>query len=124
MCHASGDFTATGHFIVLTGMKDGKICVHDPNSKEAKNYGIYETLEGQINNLWEFTTLLILRKLHKRDKHKLIFYNKDIKILGINYEEKNCNGDIGNLFVGTLAGCEKDVSNKPEFLQQKIQQIV
>ena len=29
-----GDFTTTGHFIVLTGMKDGKICVHDPNSKK------------------------------------------------------------------------------------------
>ena len=29
-----GDFTTDGHFIVLTGMADGKIQVHDPNSKE------------------------------------------------------------------------------------------
>ena len=53
-----GDFTTTGHFIVLTGMKDGKICVHDPNSKKrSEKLWDYETLEGQINNLWSFTTL-------------------------------------------------------------------
>ena len=53
-----GDFTTTGHFIVLIGMKDGKICVHDPNSKKrSEKLWDYETLEGQINNLWSFTTL-------------------------------------------------------------------
>lgn len=53
-----GDFTTTGHFIVLTGMKDGKICVHDPNSKKrSEKLWNYETLESQINNLWSFTTL-------------------------------------------------------------------
>ena len=53
-----GDFTTTGHFIVLTGMKDGKICVLDPNSKKrSEKLWDYETLEGQINNLWSFTTL-------------------------------------------------------------------
>lgn len=53
-----GDFTTTRHFIVLTGMKDGKICVHDPNSKKrSEKLWDYETLEGQINNLWSFTTL-------------------------------------------------------------------
>ena len=53
-----GDFTTTGHFIVLAGMKDGKICVHDPNSKKrSEKLWDYETLEGQINNLWSFTTL-------------------------------------------------------------------
>ena len=53
-----GDFTTTGHFIVLIGMKDGKICVHDPNSKKrSEKLWNYETLESQINNLWSFTTL-------------------------------------------------------------------
>ena len=53
-----GDFTTTGHFIVLTGMKDGKICVHDPNSKKSsEKLWDYETLEGQINHLGSFTTL-------------------------------------------------------------------
>ena len=28
-----GDFTTTGHFIVLTGVEDGKIRVNDPNSR-------------------------------------------------------------------------------------------
>lgn len=28
-----GDFTTTGHFIVLTGMEDGKIKIHDSNSE-------------------------------------------------------------------------------------------
>ena len=35
-----GDFTTDGHFIVLPGMADGKIQVHDPNSKE-RNYNIF-----------------------------------------------------------------------------------
>ena len=29
-----GDFTETGHFIVMTGVEDGKIKVNDPNSKD------------------------------------------------------------------------------------------
>lgn len=29
-----GDFTTTGHFIVITGLKDGKFIIKDPNSKE------------------------------------------------------------------------------------------
>lgn len=28
-----GDFTTIGHFILLTGVEDGKIKVNDPNSK-------------------------------------------------------------------------------------------
>ena len=30
-----GDFTTVGHFIVLTGIKDDKIIVNDPNSRES-----------------------------------------------------------------------------------------
>lgn len=53
-----GDFTTTGHFIVLTGVEDGKICVNDPNSrKRSEKLWDYDRLEYQINNLWEFTVL-------------------------------------------------------------------
>lgn len=51
----SGDFTTTGHFIVLTGVEDGKIKVNDPNSKKrSTKLWEYEKLEGQIRNLWVF----------------------------------------------------------------------
>lgn len=51
-----GDFTLAGHFIVLTGMKDGKIKVNDPNSAiRSEKYWEYERLEPQINNLWGYT---------------------------------------------------------------------
>ncbi len=50
-----GDFTTTGHFILLVGVQDGKFIVHDPNSKErSKKHWSYETLEHQIRNLWSF----------------------------------------------------------------------
>ncbi len=51
-----GDFTTTGHFIVLTEVRDGKIKVNDPNSTQRS--GIlwdYDRLESQIKNLWAFT---------------------------------------------------------------------
>ncbi len=51
-----GDFTTTGHFIVLTGIQDGKIKVNDPNSKKRSSMlWEYERLEGQIKNLWTYT---------------------------------------------------------------------
>lgn len=51
-----GDFTTTGHFILLTGVKDGKITVNDSNSKERSALTwTYETLEPQIRNLWAYT---------------------------------------------------------------------
>lgn len=48
-----GDFTTTGHFIVLVGIENGKIIVFDPNSIERseKRWDYYD-LEKQINNLW------------------------------------------------------------------------
>lgn len=53
-----GDFTTTGHFIVLAGVEDGKIRVNDPNSiKRSEELWDYETLEYQINNLWAYTAL-------------------------------------------------------------------
>lgn len=48
-----GDFTTTGHFILLVGTQDGKIQVRDPNSTQrSEKLWDYETLEHQINNLW------------------------------------------------------------------------
>lgn len=53
-----GDFTTTGHFIVLTGVEDGKIRVNDPNSRQrSEELWDYDTLEYQINNLWAFSTI-------------------------------------------------------------------
>lgn len=49
-----GDFTDVGHFIVLTGVEDGKIKVNDPNSRIRSKLWEYENLEGQIRNLWSF----------------------------------------------------------------------
>ena len=50
-----GDFTTSGHFIVITGMRDGKFTVNDPNSTERSGMlWDYETLEPQISNLWAF----------------------------------------------------------------------
>ena len=50
-----GDFTTSGHFIVITGMRDGQFTVNDPNSTERSNLlWDYETLEPQISNLWAF----------------------------------------------------------------------
>ncbi len=52
-----GDFTTTGHFIVLVGTEDGKIRINDPNSvKRSEKLWDYETLYPQINNLWVYTT--------------------------------------------------------------------
>lgn len=51
----SGDFTTEGHFIVLVKVSDGKIVVNDPNSRARSNaLWDYDTLAGQIKNLWAF----------------------------------------------------------------------
>lgn len=53
-----GDFTTTGHFIVLTGVEDGKIRVNDPNSHiRSEKLWDYSTLEYQINNLWVYSVM-------------------------------------------------------------------
>jgi hypothetical protein len=53
-----GDFTTTGHFIVITGIKDGQFTVNDPNSTERSNMlWDYDTLKPQISNLWAFQAL-------------------------------------------------------------------
>ena len=48
-----GDFTTTGHYIVLTGVKDGAFTVNDPNSRiNSQKLWTYEELEHQIRNIW------------------------------------------------------------------------
>ena len=51
-----GDFTTTGHYIVLTGYQDGAFTVNDPNSpiRSAQTW-TYEQLVGQIRNIWEIS---------------------------------------------------------------------
>lgn len=51
-----GDFTSSGHYIVLTGMEDGAFRVNDPNSRvRSEKLWTYEELEGQIRNIWEIS---------------------------------------------------------------------
>lgn len=51
-----GDFTTTGHFIVLTAYEDGSFRVLDPNSiQKSERLWSYERLSTQINNLWAFS---------------------------------------------------------------------
>lgn len=48
-----GDFTATGHYIVLTGYEDGMLSVNDPNSRaNSEKLWSYETFADQVRNLW------------------------------------------------------------------------
>lgn len=48
-----GDFTTSGHYIVLTGTEDDLIRINDPNSRaNSRKLWSYEQLEDQICNLW------------------------------------------------------------------------
>lgn len=51
-----GDFTTTGHFIVLTGVdSNGDIIVHDPNSiKRSKKRWSIDDIMKQTKNLWSY----------------------------------------------------------------------
>ena len=52
-----GDFTSSGHYIVLTGMENGFFIVNDPNSRiRSGMLWSYEELEGQIRNIWAIGT--------------------------------------------------------------------
>lgn len=52
-----GDFTESGHFIVLTGIDaDGQIIVNDPNSyQNSDKHWDISTLMPQIQNLWGYS---------------------------------------------------------------------
>jgi len=48
-----GDFTTTGHYIVLTSWNGEAFAVNDPNSRERSGkLWTYEELEHQIRNIW------------------------------------------------------------------------
>ena len=51
-----GDFTSTGHFIVIYGREGENLLVHDPNSpmRSLKRWP-YEQVEGQIKNVWAYS---------------------------------------------------------------------
>ena len=52
-----GDFTTTGHYIVLTGLADGKFAVNDPNSRlRSETLWSYEEIKDQIRNIWAIST--------------------------------------------------------------------
>lgn len=52
-----GDFTSTGHFILIAGISsNGEYIIHDPNSEERSNKTwSYETLQHQISGIWSIT---------------------------------------------------------------------
>jgi predicted double-glycine peptidase len=53
---SAGDFTDSGHFIVISGYKDGSFAVNDPNSLERSAKGwTFEQLSGQIRVIWAFS---------------------------------------------------------------------
>ncbi len=48
-----GDFTTTGHFILIRGYDEKGFFVNDPNRKSnSEKQWDFETLKGQIKNLW------------------------------------------------------------------------
>lgn len=48
-----GDFTTTGHYIVMVGCEDGLIRVNDPNSyANSEKLWDYDWIQDQILNLW------------------------------------------------------------------------
>ena len=51
-----GDFTTTGHFIVVYGRKGDNLLVHDPNSpmRSLKQWP-YSQVERQIKNVWSYS---------------------------------------------------------------------
>ena len=51
-----GDFTTTGHYIVLTAWDGEAFAVNDPNSRiRSTQTWTYEQLENQIRNIWEIS---------------------------------------------------------------------
>ena len=52
----AGDFTSTGHYIVLTGVEEGAFRVNDPNSiANSQKRWTYEEIEHQIRNIWKIS---------------------------------------------------------------------
>ena len=48
-----GDFTTSGHFLVVTGYENGKFRLNDPNSRaNSQKLWAYDDIKDQIRNLW------------------------------------------------------------------------
>ena len=53
-----GEFTDSGHFIVLTGKENGKYVINDPNSyRNSEKRWDYDTFSGEIRDLWVMRSL-------------------------------------------------------------------
>lgn len=53
-----GDFTQSGHFMVITGYQNGRFQILDPNSKaNSEKTWDYETLAKQILAMWKFSVI-------------------------------------------------------------------
>ena len=51
-----GDFTSAGHFIVVYGMKDGKLQVRDPNSKiRTEKLWDVDRVVNQTRSIWSYS---------------------------------------------------------------------
>ena len=57
ICSVSkGYFTDEGHFIVIAGIKDGKLIIHDPNSIEkSKKLWEFDKIKNQIKAAWSYS---------------------------------------------------------------------
>ena len=49
-----GDFTLTGHFIVIYGYEDRKFLVNDPNCAARSRGWFFAQISGQIKNIWAY----------------------------------------------------------------------
>ena len=50
-----GDFTTSGHFIVMVGVEDGKIRINDCNSRvRSEKLWEFDDIKSQIRNLWVY----------------------------------------------------------------------
>lgn len=51
-----GYFTKEGHFIVISGIKDGKLIIHNPNSiKNSKKLWEFNDIKNQIKAAWAYS---------------------------------------------------------------------
>ena len=57
ICSVSkGYFTDEGHFIVIAGLKDGKLVIHDPNSiSKSKKLWKFDDIKNQIKAAWSYS---------------------------------------------------------------------
>ncbi len=76
-----GIFTVRGHFIVLAGLRDGRIIVRDPNSAYRSSLlWDFSEIKAQIKNMWSYTIQSqshTVRRDRKDEQYDLIFDVRD-----------------------------------------------